>query len=64
VEEQTFYGEVQGASSYAASVSPQVHFGLGDVSTVENVEIRYPGKEWQMLHEALDVPADLHIPYP
>ena len=64
VGEKKFYGELHGASSYAASVSPQVHFGLGDIKAVENVEIRYPGKDWEVLYDTLDVPTELHIPYP
>ena len=63
VGEQKFYGELQGASSYAASVSPQVHFGLGDVHEIENVEIRYPGQEWELLYERLAVPKDLRLSY-
>ena len=61
---QKFYGEVQGASSYAASESPQVHFGLGDADMIENVEIRYPGQGWEMIHQQLAVPADLTLSYP
>ena len=56
-----FYGEVQGASSYAASIMPQIHFGLGDVSEIYDVEVRSPTGDWDVLYETLAVPNDIFI---
>ena len=62
VGEHRFYGEIHGASSYAASISPQVHFGVGMVDEIDMLEIRYPNSEWTLLHETLSVPRHLSIP--
>ena len=63
VAEKQYYGEVHGSSSYNASISPQVHFGLGDVEVIRNVEVRYPNSQWQLIHEELRVPHQLALPF-
>ena len=62
VGEKWYYGEVHGASSYAASLSPQAHFGLGDTAVITDVEVRYPNEPWILLHDTLSVPYTLSLP--
>ena len=54
-----YYGEIHGASSYNASITPHIHFGLGAHQSIQNVEIRLPNSQWQLLHEDLSVPHNL-----
>lgn len=49
------YNEVTTAVGYAGSSDPRVHFGLGSSKTVREIEIQWPSRIRQVLH---DVPAD------
>jgi hypothetical protein len=53
--ESIWVGEVSPASSYLSSSDPRIHFGLGNLSALEIVTIRWPSGRVEELH---DVPAD------
>ena len=42
--------DVMSGGSFASSNDPRIHFGLGDVSKVDNVEIRWPSGSTQNVH--------------
>ena len=44
---QELYGELNNSSSYGASISAHWHIGLGRITEIEQVEIRYPGQNWE-----------------
>lgn len=47
--------EVQAGSSYLSSEDPRVHFGLGDVTKVSELRVRYPGgRETRLTDVAAD----------
>lgn len=52
---QIWVGEVSPASSYLSSSDPRIHFGLGELSLLETVTIRWPSGRVEELH---DVSAD------
>jgi hypothetical protein len=54
--DQSFVGELHTGSSFSASQDPLLHFGLGDLEHIENVEVQYRGEGWSMLYETLQVP--------
>jgi len=58
--DQTWLADVSPASSYLASSDPRVHWGLGNISQLDTLEIRWPAGRTQTLH---NVAADqiLHI---
>ena len=60
-DEKQYYGELNGASSYAASISPQLHFGLGPVSNITEVKMREPGGSWELIADSMEVPAKLSL---
>lgn len=47
----TWVGQVSPASSYLSSSDPRVHFGLGQVTRLESVEIRWPDGQRQTLRD-------------
>jgi hypothetical protein len=47
---QTWIGQVSPASSYLSSSDPRVHFGLGPVQTLDEVNIRWPDGRREVLH--------------
>jgi hypothetical protein len=49
------YNEVTTAVGYAGSSDPRVHFGLGNSKVIREIEIRWPSRIRQLLH---NVPAD------
>jgi hypothetical protein len=51
----TWIGEVSPASSYLSSSDPRIHFGLGELTALETVTIRWPSGRVEVLH---DVPVD------
>lgn len=53
--DQTWLADVSPASSYLSSSDPRVHWGLGNVSQLDTLVIRWPAGREQTLH---DVPAD------
>lgn len=68
---QTWLAEVSPASSYLSSSDPRIHWGLGDLSKLETVTIRWPSGSVQTLHNVAadrilqvveEVP--LHSPFP
>ena len=52
---QSWIGEVSPASSYLSSSDPRIHWGLGEVTRLETLTIRWPAGEEQTLR---DVTAD------
>jgi hypothetical protein len=40
--DQHRWGLLQPSTSYLATNDPRVHFGLGDISTIESIEVRWP----------------------
>jgi hypothetical protein len=50
-------GDVLSGGSFASSNDPRVHFGLGDATTVDAIEIRWPSG----VHQKISVPAVDHI---
>ena len=52
---QLWLGEVSPASSYLSSSDPRIHFGLGELTSLETITIRWPSGRIEELH---DVPAD------
>ena len=40
--EQTWMREVDGGNGYAAASTRRVHFGLGDVAVVTQIEVHWP----------------------
>jgi hypothetical protein len=52
---ETWVGEVSPASSYLSSSDPRIHFGLGKLTALDTVTIRWPSGRVEELH---DVPAD------
>ncbi|MBZ5704032.1 MAG: CRTAC1 family protein [Acidobacteriia bacterium] len=51
----TQFNEVRAGGSYISQNDPRLHFGLGTVSKMSEVEIRWPSGKLEVLH---DVPAD------
>jgi hypothetical protein len=51
----TWLSEVSPASSYLSSSDPRIHWGLGNISQLDKVVIRWPSGERQVLE---NVPAD------
>ena len=51
----TWIGEVSPASSYLSSSDPRIHFGLGELTALETVTIRWPSGKVEVMQ---DVPAD------
>ncbi len=47
--DQTWLAEVSPASSYLSSSDPRIHWGLGDVSRLDSVAIRWPSGARQTL---------------
>lgn len=54
-QHDVWVGEVSPASSYLSSSDPRIHFGLGKLTTLENVTIRWPSGHMEDLR---DLPAD------
>jgi len=52
---QTYYGEVQNSSSYAASVSAHWHVGLGNTEKIDNLEIRLPTEDWKAYPSEIEI---------
>ena len=50
-------GELHSGSSFGASTDPLLHFGLGPTETITNIEVRYPGEDWVLVHAEANVPA-------
>ncbi|WPP51671.1 VCBS repeat-containing protein [Catalinimonas niigatensis] len=48
-EGKTFYQELAPMRGYQSSVDPRLHFGLGDINTVDSVLIRWPDQAVQLL---------------
>ena len=48
-------GEVRGGGSYISQNDPRLHFGLGAETKLNEVEIRWPSGQVEVLR---DVPAD------
>ncbi len=48
---RTYVDEARSAVAYLSSVTPRVHFGLGDAEAVERVEVRWPSGEVQVLED-------------
>jgi enediyne biosynthesis protein E4 len=48
-------GEVRAGGSYLSSSDPRLHFGLGGERKIDQLEIRWPAGEKEILK---DVPAD------
>ncbi len=48
--------QVDGGSGYSGQRSPQIHFGLGENrdSKPVSVELRWPGREGQVLKQKMD----------
>ncbi len=53
--DRVWVAEVSPASSYLSSSDPRVHWGLGDLTALETVTIRWPSGQTRTLH---DVAAD------
>jgi hypothetical protein len=49
------YNEVTTAVGYASSSDSRVHFGLGAAKTIREIDIKWPSRIHQVLH---DVPGD------
>jgi len=49
------YNEVTTAVGYAGSSDPRVHFGLGTAKVIREIQIQWPSRIRQVLH---NVPAD------
>jgi hypothetical protein len=49
------YNHVTTAGSYASSSDKRVHFGLGSDTRIKEIELRWPSRKVQVLH---DVKAD------
>ncbi len=47
---QVWLAEVSPASSYLSSSDPRIHWGLGELTTLETVTIRWPSGSEQTLH--------------
>lgn len=60
---QSFIGELHSASSFSASQEPLLHFGLGDLDVIENVEVQYRGGDWITLTSSVQVPQQVTLPY-
>lgn len=58
---QTWYGEISNASSYAATRSPFWHTGLGSTETVKDVRVRFPNQEWQDHATELDANQNIEL---
>ena len=54
-QDQLWVGQVSPASSYLSSSDPRIHFGLGELTALETITIRWPSGRVEELH---DVPAD------
>ena len=54
----TVVREVQAGSSFLSSEDPRVHFGLGDLATVEELRVRFGDGAVRVLN---DVPVDQHL---
>ena len=54
-DDQVWYGELSNASSYGASRSSSWHVGLGDQKNISKIEVRFPGENWKLYAEKLDV---------
>jgi hypothetical protein len=52
---RTWVADVSPASGFLSSSDPRIHFGLGDISRLESVEIRWPDGRREVLKS---VPAD------
>jgi len=48
-KDRTRIGQVQAAGGYLSQSSKTVHFGLGDVGSVDSLEIRWPGGQVQTI---------------
>ena len=48
--DQVWLAEVSPASSYLSSSDPRIHWGLGDLTTLDTVTIRWPSGSQQTLH--------------
>jgi hypothetical protein len=51
---QIWLADVSPASSYLSSSDPRIHFGLGDLTRLETLEIRWPSGRRQTLHDVAD----------
>jgi ribosomal protein S11 len=58
---KSYYGEIRSASSYAASTTPFLHFGLGETEELDKMEVRFRGKDWQVYDENLTLPTSITI---
>jgi hypothetical protein len=54
-QDQIWVGEVSPASSYLSSSDPRIHFGVGELSSLETITIRWPSGRVEELH---DLPTD------
>ncbi|HEV3021927.1 MAG TPA: ASPIC/UnbV domain-containing protein, partial [Pirellulales bacterium] len=48
---ENWIAEVSPASSYLSSSDPRIHFGLGSLTSLETVEIRWPSGRVEVLRE-------------
>lgn len=48
---QVWVAVVSPASSYLSSSDPRIHWGLGDIATLDTVTIRWPSGSQQTLHD-------------
>ena len=55
---------ISGASSYAASISPQLQLGFGSRQTLDAVALKFPRtSEWYALSDSLSLPHRIHVSY-
>lgn len=53
--ERVWRSEVSPVSSYLSSSDPRIHWGLGDLTTLDSITIRWPsGVEQTLTHVAAD----------
>jgi hypothetical protein len=48
---QKWMGQVSPASSYLSSSDPRIHFGLGNIKTLDEVNVRWPDGRQEVLHD-------------
>jgi hypothetical protein len=53
---ESFVGELHTGSSFGASQEPLLHFGLGSVEIIEDLEIQYRGQDWMTFASTVNVP--------